>query len=271
MEERLQKIIARAGIASRRRAEELITSGMVTVNGRTVTELGSKADAARDHIKVSGKLLHAPKELVYIALHKPDAVVSTMSDPEGRPSLRDFLHGIPERVFPVGRLEYHASGLVLLTNDGELANQILQSHKLPQTYHLKIKSPLMTAEIDELSRATGARIARLRSGTAPWYEVTLSEARRDSLRNKLFQSGHPVEKTRRVGLAGVELGSLAPGQHRALSGGELVALKRALKGDEKGSGKRVSRPADASSKGSKGRGPRRAGKRGSFPRSGRAK
>jgi 23S rRNA pseudouridine2605 synthase len=229
MEERLQKIIARAGLASRRRAEQLIASGLVTVNGQTVTELGSKADASRDHIKVSGKLLRPPKELVYIALHKPASVVSTMEDPEGRRSLRDLLHGISERVFPVGRLEYNASGLLLLTNDGELTNQILQSHHLPQTYQMKVKGRLSPTEIDELSRATGARISRLRSGDAPWYEATLSEARRDSLRNRLFQSGHPVEKMRRVGMGGVELGSLPPGAIRALSAGEVAALKRALK------------------------------------------
>lgn len=237
MEERLQKIIARAGVASRRHAEQLIASGLVTVNGKTVTELGSKADAARDHIKVSGKLLRPAKDLVYIALHKPAGVVSTMEDPEGRRSLRDLLHGIPERVFPVGRLEYSASGLLLLTNDGELANEIMQSHGLRQTYQIKIKGRLTPSEIEELSRATGARISRLQGGRAqasnridaPWYEVTLSEARRDSLRNRLFQSGHPVEKTKRVGLGGVELGSLPLGEHRSLTGGELVALKKMLK------------------------------------------
>src|SRR5215472_5140012 len=130
MEERMQKIIARAGIASRRHAEELIASGLVTVNGQTVTELGSKADESRDHIKVNGKLLRPETSRVYILLHKPPEVVSTMSDPEGRKSLADLLHGVPERVFPVGRLEYHASGLVFLTNDGELANKMLQSHHL---------------------------------------------------------------------------------------------------------------------------------------------
>lgn len=247
MEERLQKIIARAGVASRRRAEQLIASGLVTVNGQTVTELGTKADASRDHIKVSGKLLRAPKELVYVALHKPSGVVSTMEDPEGRRSLRDFLHGIAERVFPVGRLEYSTSGLVLLTNDGELANQILQSHHLQQTYQMKVKGRLTPSEIEELSRATGARISRLPSGGAPWYEVTLSEARRDALRNKLFQSEHPVEKMKRVGLAGIELGSLPPGMHRPLSGGELVALKKML-------GKALNGPAVA--KGARTRGAR---------------
>ncbi len=210
MLERLQKIIARAGIASRRHAEELITSGLVTVNGQTITELGSKADASRDHIKVSGKLLRPAAERVYLLLNKPQEVVSTMSDPEGRPSLRDFLHGVSERVFPVGRLEYHSTGLVLLTNDGDLANRILQSNHLRQTYQLKLKTLLTFAEIENLSRATGARISRLKGKEMPWYEVTLSEARRDALRNKLFQTGHPVEKMKRVGIGNLRLESLPP-------------------------------------------------------------
>src|SRR5271155_5585829 len=157
MEERLQKIISRAGIASRRHAEEMISSGLVTVNGRTITELGTKADESRDHIKVAGKLLRPETERVYILLNKPTDVVSTMSDPEGRKSLRDLLHGVPERVFPVGRLEYHSSGLVFLTNDGDLANRILQAHNLPQTYQLKLKTLLTFAEIESLTRSTGAR------------------------------------------------------------------------------------------------------------------
>lgn len=230
MEERLQKIIARAGIASRRHAEELITSGLVTVNGTTVTELGSKADASRDHIKVSGKLLRPEREHVYLALYKPPEVVATMSDPEGRRSLADLVHGVAVRVFPVGRLEYHAYGLVLLTNDGDLANAILKAHDLPQTYHIKLKSLLTFAEIEELGRATGARISRRGGQNAPWYEVTLSSASNDALRNRLFQSGHPVEKLKRVALANIELGSLAPGEHRGLSAAEISGLRRALKG-----------------------------------------
>jgi 23S rRNA pseudouridine2605 synthase len=228
MLERLQKIIARAGVASRRHAEELISSGLVTVNGRLVTELGSKADESRDHIKVSGKLLRPETERVYLLLNKPPEVVSTMSDPEGRRSLRDLLHGVSERAFPVGRLEYHASGLVFLTNDGELANRLLQSHKLPQTYLLKLKSLLTFAEIETLARATGARITRLRGKDSPWYEVTLSESRRDALRNRLFQTGHPVEKMKRTKIGNLALDSLAPGHHRALSPAEVAALSRAL-------------------------------------------
>ncbi|HUA02009.1 MAG TPA: S4 domain-containing protein [Candidatus Aquilonibacter sp.] len=230
MEERLQKIIARAGLASRRRAEEMIASGLVTVNGQTITELGTKADATRDHIKVAGKLLRGEEKHVYLALNKPPEVVATMSDPEGRRSLRDLLHGINERVFAVGRLEYHAHGLVLLTNDGDLANRILKAHGLPQTYQIKLKTLLTFAEIESLSRTTGARISRLRGKDAPWYEVTLSEARRDALRNKLFQSGHPVEKMKRIAIANVELGPLGPGRHRELSPGEVAGLTRALDG-----------------------------------------
>jgi 23S rRNA pseudouridine2605 synthase len=230
MLERLQKIIAHAGLASRRHAEELITSGLVTVNGQTITELGSKADPSRDHIKVTGKLLRPSSERVYLLLNKPTEVVSTMNDPEGRPSLRDFLQGVSERVYPVGRLEYHSSGLVFLTNDGDIANRMLKSHRLPQIYHLKLKSLLTFAEIETLSRSTGARISRLRSKEMPWYEVTLSEARQDALRNKLFQTGHPVEKMRRVGIGNLPLESLAPGRYRTLSPAEVATLSRVLDG-----------------------------------------
>jgi 23S rRNA pseudouridine2605 synthase len=230
MLERLQKIIARAGIASRRHAEGLITSGLVTVNGQTITELGSKADPARDHIKVSGKLLRPPSEHVYLLLHKPAEVVATMSDPEGRASLRDLLYGVSQRVFPVGRLEYHSSGAVFLTNDGELANRILRSHRLPQTYELKLKSLLTFAQIENLSRATGARITRMKGKDVPWYEVTLSDSIRDALRNRLFQMGNPVEKIKRVAIGNLHLGSLPSGRHREMTPSELVALSRMLDG-----------------------------------------
>jgi 23S rRNA pseudouridine2605 synthase len=139
-------------------------------------------------------------------------------------------------VFPVGRLEYHSSGLVFLTNDGELANRMLQAHHLAQTYQLKLKAPLRSDELEKLARATGARISRLRGKDSPWYEVTLSEARRDTLRNKLFQSGHPVEKLKRVRIGSVELGSLAPGRHRALSAAEVSALVRSLKAPQVSTG-----------------------------------
>jgi len=229
MEERLQKIISRAGFASRRHAEEMIKSGLVTVNGQLVTELGAKADGSRDYIKVAGKLLRLAPRRLYFILHKPTEVVSTLSDPEGRRSLRDFLERLPDRVFPVGRLEYHASGLVFLTNDGDLANQLLQAHQVRQTYHIKLKAPVPATEIARLAQATGARMGRLRGTNSPWYEVTLSEARRDRLRNKLFRAGHAVEKMKRVRMGNLELGSLAPGRHRQLTPAEVSALARLLR------------------------------------------
>jgi 23S rRNA pseudouridine2605 synthase len=226
MLERLQKIIARAGIASRRHAEELIKSGLVTVNGQTITELGSKADESKDHIKVQGKLLRPETERVYLLLNKPPEVVSTMIDPEGRRSLTDLLHGVSQRVFPVGRLEYHSLGLVFLTTDGELANLMLKAHHLPQTYNLKLKTLLTFEEIESLAQSTGARITRIKGKDAPWYEVTLSEARRDQLRNRLFQTGHPVEKIKRVKIGNLALEDLSVGTYRPLSDAEVNTLRR---------------------------------------------
>ena len=137
----MQKIIARAGIASRRHAEQLILSGQVRVNGRVVTELGTKADAGKDRIEAAGKVVEADERRVHIVLNKPPEVVATMADPEGRKTLRNCLRGLPERVYPVGRLDYAASGLVFLTNDGDLAAEMLKNWAhLPQVYHVKIRS-----------------------------------------------------------------------------------------------------------------------------------
>ena len=176
MQERLQKIIARAGIASRRHAEELIQSGFVTVNGHTVTELGSKADESTDHIKVSGKLLRPEQGRVYLVLNKPPEVVSTMSDPEGRRSLQDLLHGVPLRVFPVGRLEYHSTGLVFLTNDGELANRMLKAHHLKQ---------IVLAEIEDTSHIRRNRAARAYDRRA---HLAASRQRITMVRSNAFRS-----------------------------------------------------------------------------------
>lgn len=230
MEERLQKIIARAGIASRRRAEEMMASGLVTVNGRTVTELGTKADVSRDHIKVAGKLIRTEPERVYLALNKPAEVVATLSDPEGRRSLRDLLRGVNARVFPAGRMEYHASGLILLTNDGDFTNRILRARDLRQVWQVKLKNLLTFAEIETLARATGARIARLKGKDSPWYEVTLTDARRDALRDKLMHMGNPVEKMKRLAIANVELGAVPPGGHREVTQAEVTGLVRVLDG-----------------------------------------
>ena len=125
--ERLQKIIAAAGITSRRSAEKLISSGAVSVNGQIVTELGTKADPERDHIRVNGKLLHGAERQIYLLMNKPQGYVTTVRDPEGRPTVMDLLRGIRVRVYPVGRLDYASEGLLLLTNDGELAHKLMKA------------------------------------------------------------------------------------------------------------------------------------------------
>jgi 23S rRNA pseudouridine2605 synthase len=235
MLERLQKILSRAGIASRRHAEQLIESGQVRVNGRVVTELGEKADAEHDRIEAAGRVVEATQPRVSYVFHKPPRVVATLSDPEGRRSLQDFLRGVPGRLYPVGRLDYSASGLLLLTNDGELTNQILKvGDRLPQTYWIKIKGRLGPAEFAKLATRARARVrlipAAQSGGTAanPWYEAKLLSPRRDLMRRVLFESGHPVEKLHRVALANIELEDLPEGALRALQPAELRKLQTSI-------------------------------------------
>jgi len=234
MLERLQKIIARAGIASRRHAEELIRSGQVRVNGQVVTELGAKADPERDRVEAAGRVAERPTAPSYLVLNKPVHVVSTMSDPEGRATLRHVLRGLAGGIFPVGRLDYSASGLMLLTSDGELADRIFKhSARLPQVYWLKVAGRLSDDEMQQVRRQAHARMRRLRAPGAagsqpanPWYEVELSDARRDLLRQALFSLGHPVEKMKRVKLGPLELGDLDDGRYRPLEPREVAQLRR---------------------------------------------
>ena len=246
MQERLQKIIARAGIASRRHAEQLILSGQVRVNGRVVTELGTKADAATDRIEAAGRVVRQEEEKVYLVLNKPPEVVSTLADPEGRRTLRDCLRGFRERVYPVGRLDYAASGLVFLTNDGDLANEMLRAwDRLPQTYFLKVKGRLPDELLKEAAAQTGATLRPLRlpdasrrRGANFWYEATISSATakrstkdsgRDAVRRFLFAKEHPVEKIKRVGLGSLTLEGLPQGRYRRLSAEEVEQLRRMIK------------------------------------------
>jgi 23S rRNA pseudouridine2605 synthase len=243
-QERLQKILATAGIASRRKAEELIVEGRVTVNGKTVTELGSKADPDHDYIKVDGKLVRTPEHFLYIALNKPDNVVSTASDPERRTTVLDLLAGVRARVFPVGRLDYHSTGLILLTNDGEFANAITaaKSH-VTKTYLVKTKGQL-TGEEEEQFRAgiplSGKRTAPaglrlIRRGDNPWYEVRLIEGRNQQIRIMFKHFGHLVEKLRRVKIGSVELGALKPGEFRLLTPEEVKKLMKIAGGQTRDS------------------------------------
>ena len=151
--ERLQKIIAAAGIASRRRAEELISSGRVSVNGQIVSELGSKADPESDHIRVDGKLLRGPERHVYLVLNKPKGYVTTVTDPEGRPTVMNLVRGVGARVYPVGRLDYLSEGLLLMTNDGALVERLMHaSSKVPKTYWVKVSGTPPEEAIEKLRR-----------------------------------------------------------------------------------------------------------------------
>jgi 23S rRNA pseudouridine2605 synthase len=236
MLERLQKIIARAGIASRRHAEELIRGGQVRVNGVVVTELGAKADPERDRVEAAGRVAERPSEPTYFLLHKPVHVASTMSDPEGRATLRHVLRGLAGGVFPVGRLDYAASGLMLLMSDGELADRIFKtSARMPQVFWLKVAGRLRDDEMQQVRVKAHARLRRLRSPGAassepanPWYEVELSDTRRDLLRRALFAMGHPVEKMKRIKLGPLELGDLAEGHYRSMQPREVAQLRRYL-------------------------------------------
>lgn len=235
-EQRLQKILSQAGVASRRKAEEMILAGRVTVNGAVVTELGSKADLERDHIKVDGKRLRPPRRRIYIALNKPRGCVTTLSDPEGRPTVMHLLAGVKERVFPVGRLDYASEGLLLLTNDGEFAHRVTApaSHVM-KTYHVKVNGWLSEQQMEQFRagvpvggrRTAPAEIRLLKPGANPWYEVRIAEGRQNQIRLMFKHFGRMVEKLRRVRIAFLEL-DVAPGQYRELTPREVERFRKLL-------------------------------------------
>ena len=244
--ERLQKIIAAAGIASRRKAEELITSGRVQVNGTVITELGSKADPEVDHVRVNGKLLQGEQRHTYLLLNKPKGYVTTVSDPEKRPTVMDLIHGVKGRVYPVGRLDYASEGLLLMTNDGDLAHRLMKaaSH-VPKTYLVKVAGTPKEEAIAKLR--AGVSIAtddgkRVRTGPAavrvikeaanPWYEITLIEGRNRQIRRMFEAVGHQVEKIKRVKYGPLTL-DVPPGESRPLTLKEIERLKSAIRGGEK--------------------------------------
>jgi 23S rRNA pseudouridine2605 synthase len=241
-EERLQKILSQAGVTSRRQAEKYIVEGRVSVNGAVVTELGSKADLERDHIKVDGRLIHAPKHRVYIALHKPNNTVTTVSDPQHRTTVMELIRGVKERVYPVGRLDYHSEGLLLLTNDGDLANAITSaSTHLPKTYLVKTNGALSADQEEKFRqgvplsgrRTMPAGLKMVHDAENPWYEVRLYEGRNNQIRLMFKHFGRLVEKLRRVRIGPIDLGALKPGEFRYLSAEELHKLQRAVRGGAK--------------------------------------
>jgi 23S rRNA pseudouridine2605 synthase len=238
--ERLQKIIAHAGFASRREAETMIREGRVTVNGRVVTELGTKASPGRDHIKVDGKLITRAETHRYILLYKPREVASTVNDPEGRKTVVDLVKGVRERIYPVGRLDYQSEGLLLLTNDGDLAYKISHpKHGSVKTYHVKVRGVPDERIIGKLERGItidGKRtvpceIAHMKStgkrddeGNS-WYEVRLREGRNQQIRKMFKAVGHPVSKLRRVAIGPIADPKLTPGDWRELTKHEVKMLE----------------------------------------------
>jgi 23S rRNA pseudouridine2605 synthase len=253
MLERLQKIISAAGVTSRRAAEELITEGRVRVNGKVVTELGTKADASRDHIKVDGKLINPRQQPTYIMLNKPAGFVTTMSDPEGRPTVQDLLKGVKTRVYPVGRLDFNTEGLLLLTNDGDFAHLITHpKHEFPKTYLAKVKGVLDDRQIELLEKGmflqdgktAPAKVKKVRKEEAnSWVEITIHEGRKRQVRRMFDHVGRSVIKLKRVRTGGLSLGDLAEGSFRHLTSAEVKGLlEAALKSDEGGLQPGAARP-----------------------------
>jgi 23S rRNA pseudouridine2605 synthase len=246
--ERLQKIIAAAGLASRRKAEALITAGQVTVNGQVVTELGAKADPEHDHIRVAGKLLRGPERKIYLLLNKPKGYVSTASDPQGRPTVLDLVRAAGTRLYPVGRLDFNSEGLLLITNDGDLAQRLMHaSSHVPKAYLVKVSGKPGEEALNKLRagvtlpagrqgerrmsavKTAPARIRLFKDADNPWYEVTLIEGRNRQLHRMFEQVGHHVEKIKRVRYGPLEL-DVPPGASRPLTPREVARLMAGARG-----------------------------------------
>ena len=238
--ERLQRIIAHAGLASRRQAEQWILEGRVTVNGNRVRELGTRADAARDNISVNGRVLRPVSSRVYLAFHKPTGVITTMQDTEGRPSVAEYLRagGHPRGVFPAGRLDFGTSGLLLLTNDGDLAFRLTHPrYGVRKTYEVKLSG--MPSEVqlerlrsgirldDGITAPAGVRVLR-RLKQKVWLQIELREGRNREIRRMVETVGHTVERLVRSHFGPIALGQLARGEIRPLTGDEVARLQRAV-------------------------------------------
>ena len=247
MRERLQKIMAGCGVASRRACEEMIAAGRVTVNGVVVRELGTKADLECDKIFVDGKRIERAEKLVYFLLNKPKGYVTTVKDPEGRPTVMDLVGKRAERVYPVGRLDYASEGLLLMTNDGALAQRLTKAGPhVPKTYWVKVSGKPeaekiarlragVTIELEDGRRVktSPAKIRLAEDGANPWYEVVLMEGRNRQIRRMFEKIGHRVEKIRRVQLGPLKL-DVEVGKFRALRPREIAELKAAAEGNKGG-------------------------------------
>ncbi len=246
MQERLQKLIAAAGIASRRHAEELITGGLVTVNGKVVTELGTKADPANDHIKVRGKLINPTlqrREKVHVLLNKPKGYLSSVSDPDKRPMVTELLPPSLGRLFPVGRLDFNTEGLLLLTNDGDFTNFITSArNRIDKVYEAKVKGVPPEPAIQRLRRGvtlddgTKTAPAKIRkvgeTETNTWFEILLHEGKNQQIRRMFDLIGHSVIKLRRSRIGNLRDDQLKPGRWRHLTEEEVKLLTRSQTGSK---------------------------------------
>lgn len=238
MRERLQKYLARCGVASRREAEKMITQGRVEVNGKIVTTLGTTVDPATDVVKVDGRIVKEPEKLVYIMLNKPAGFVTTASDDRGRPTVLDLVKHVPARVFPVGRLDMDTEGLLLLTNDGDLAYRLTHpKFEVKKTYHALVEGQPSRQDLDKLrngvmlnGRLTAPAQVRVigHQKGCTLLEITIHEGRNRQVRRMLDKVGHPVVHLRRVKMAGLELGNLPLGKARYLTQEEIKELYRAV-------------------------------------------
>jgi 23S rRNA pseudouridine2605 synthase len=235
MEERLQKIISRAGIASRRAAEQLIAEGRVSLNGVAAILPGMKADPERDEIRVDGRLISCETERVYLMLHKPPGYVTTLNDPQGRPIVTDLLLGVAERVFPVGRLDYDSEGLLLLTNDGDFAQRLQHPrYGIAKRYRVKVTGQLLPATLKTLERGidlpdglfapADVRLEKTNRGST-WISLTISDGRNRVIRRAFESLGHDIARLVRVAVADLPLGSLDPGAWRYLTPREVEGLR----------------------------------------------
>lgn len=234
--ERLQKILAQAGIASRRKCEELIVAGKVTLNGEVVTELGTKADPTVDEIIVNGRSIAAEKK-VYIMFNKPKGVITSASDPEGRKIVGDYLKGVRERVYPVGRLDYDSEGLLILTNDGELANRLTHPrHHVPKTYHVTVEGVPHGTALEKFRQGIQLEDGMTQPAEADYYDidtekkqatvrVTIHEGRNRQIRRMFEALSHKVVRLKRISFGELLIGNLKRGLYRHLTKEEIDKLK----------------------------------------------
>lgn len=230
---RLQKVMAAAGLASRREAEKMILAGRVEVNGRVVTELGTRVDPARDQVRLDGGAVGVKERPVYFLMHKPKGCLSTVRDPGGRPTVVGLLRGVRERVFPVGRLDWESEGLIILTNDGEMALRLTHpSNHVPKVYRVKVKGLVGRQTLEQVRhglyldgrRTLPAPVTRISSQQNTWLEVTLFEGRRNQIRRVFERLGHPVLKLKRTAIGSLVDRDLRPGQFRRLTPAEVTRL-----------------------------------------------